>query len=135
MTTSKRRIQPKEQTQFFYSPLTFSKFKSQSSPEELRTRLRFGRPDLTILDVRDRKSFNREHISGAIPAPLNQLPGLVRSILEPDRDIYLYGKSDQETTLAANKLRSAGFNRVSELVGGLPAWKAVDGSTEGYTDW
>ncbi|MGP1386722.1 MAG: rhodanese-like domain-containing protein [Thainema sp.] len=101
----------------------------------MRIRLEFGRPDLTILDVRDRKSFNQEHISGAIPAPLNQLPGLVRTILEPDRDIYLYGESDQETTLAANKLRSAGFNRVSELIGGLPAWKAIDGATEGYTDW
>lgn len=135
MTTSKKRTTPKKQTELFYSPLTSFRFKHQSSPEELRTRLEFGRPDLTILDVRDRTSFNQEHISGAIPAPLSQLPGLVRSILESDRDIYLYGGSDQETTLAANKLRSAGFNRVSELLGGLRAWKSINGPTEGYTDW
>ena len=51
--------------------------------------------------------------------------------LPENRDIYLYGNSEQEVAEAANNLRQAGFESVSQLQGGLPGWKAIRGATEG----
>lgn len=92
---------------------------------DLKARLDWGEPALTIIDVRDRNQFNTSHILGAIPIPLNQLIECTRASLELNRDIYIYGETDEETALAAGKLRAAGYTNVSQIRGGLPAWKAV----------
>ena len=92
---------------------------------DLKARLDWGEPALTIIDVRDRNQFNTSHILGAIPIPLNQLIECTRTSLELNRDIYIYGETDEETALAAAKLRAAGYTNVSQIRGGLPAWKAV----------
>jgi rhodanese-related sulfurtransferase len=106
--------------------------KAQSSVYALKSRLEWGEPALTIVDVRDRETFNDGHITGAIPMPLD---GLLQdaqfSGLSVDRDIYVYGATDEETALAAAQLRRNGFRRVSELKGGLSAWKAAAGPTDG----
>lgn len=100
-------------------------FKPQSKAGDLKTRLDWGEPALTIVDARDRESYNMGHIQGAIPMPMSTLPGRAMESLEPERDIYVYGDTDEETAEAATQLREAGFQRVSELTGGLAAWKAV----------
>lgn len=105
--------------------------KRQSSSTELKSRLDWGEPALTILDVRNRHSFNEERIMGAIAMPMDQLLERVQSSLEPTRDIYVYGESDEETAQAANHLREAGFVNVAELKGGLAGWKAISAPTEG----
>lgn len=92
---------------------------------DLKARLDWGEPALTIIDVRDRYQFNTSHILGAVPIPLYQLVERARTSLELNRDIYIYGETDEETALAAAKLRAAGYTNVSQIRGGLPAWKAV----------
>ncbi len=91
---------------------------------DLKARLDWGEPALTILDVRDRHQFNQEHIMGAISMPADELKGQVKA-LEMSRDIYLYGETDDETAVAAIALREVGYANVAELRGGLAAWKAV----------
>lgn len=106
--------------------------RAQSTVYELKSRLEWGEPALTIVDVRDRETFNDGHITGAIPMPLDELLQDVQSPgLSVDRDIYIYGETDEETAQAAAQLRQNGFYRVSELKGGLKAWKAVAGPTDG----
>lgn len=108
-------------------------FHKEASPNELKSRLDWGEPALTIIDVRDREAFNSERILGAIPMPMDSLVEGAKANLEEDRrDIYIYGSDDQESELAATHLRESGFERVAELKGGLKGWKAVDGPTEGY---
>lgn len=58
--------------------------------------------------------------------PQNELVDRVLSSLENTRDIYVYGDTDEETAIAAVKLRAAGYENVSQLRGGVAAWKAVD---------
>ena len=99
--------------------------KAQSLVYDLKARLDWGGPALTIIDARERSEFNFSHILGAIPMPLNELIDRVSS-LEVTRDIYVYGETDEETAEAAAKLRAAGYLNVSELRGGVAAWKAVD---------
>jgi rhodanese-related sulfurtransferase len=99
-----------------------------ASAADLLNRLKWGEPALTIIDVRDREAFNAERITGAISMPMDQLTEGAESSLERDRDIYLYGDSADQ---AADQLRAAGFVNVAPIQGGLAAWKAIDGATEG----
>jgi rhodanese-related sulfurtransferase len=105
--------------------------KSSSAPQDLKSRLEWGEPALTIVDVRDRETFNRLHINGAMPMPLPELADRAKAGLQLERDIYVYGSSEQETAQAAATLRESGFRNVAELQGGLEGWKAIDGAIDG----
>lgn len=102
-----------------------------STAQALKERLQWGEPALTIIDVRDRNIFNQEHITGAQSIPLAELSETASESLELERDIYVYGDDQAQTTDAAGKLREANFSKVSELEGGLEAWKEISGATEG----
>lgn len=108
--------------------------KPASDVNELKARLEWGEPAFTILDIRDRMTYNDSHIMGAMPMAMDELVERAKSSLAPSRDIYVYGETDEETAQAAAQLRAAGFEHVSELRGGLPAWKAIAGPTEGIVD-
>lgn len=101
-------------------------FKEKSRVYDLKSRLDWGEPALTIIDVRDRASFNGGHIMGAISFPSEELVNRVKATLEIDRDIYVYSHTDEETADAAARLREAGFERVAEITGGLGAWRAAE---------
>ncbi|WP_333307332.1 rhodanese-like domain-containing protein [Microcoleus sp. B7-D4] len=105
--------------------------KAQASSHDLKARLDWGEPGLTIIDARDFESFTKSHITGAVMMPMDELVERAQSSLEPIRDIYIYGENDQQTAEAANLLRTAGFQKVAELKGGIPAWKAIDGPMDG----
>ncbi|MBD2256017.1 rhodanese-like domain-containing protein [Pseudanabaena sp. FACHB-2040] len=108
-------------------------FSPQASPREMKKRLDWGEPALTIIDIRDRETFGKEHIKGAMCMPADeQFVETISASLEHERDIYLYGNSDEETAQAANMLRQAGFTRIAELQGNLDAWKTINGTVEGY---
>ncbi|MDY7023465.1 MAG: rhodanese-like domain-containing protein [Cyanobacteriota bacterium] len=99
--------------------------KPQSRVQDLKTRLDWGEPALTIIDVRSLETFNASHIQGAISLPMDVLVNRIGQTIETSRDIYIYGETDEETAQAANQLREAGYTNVAELVGGVAAWKAV----------
>lgn len=104
--------------------------KSAASPSELKKRLDWGEPALTIVDIRSRKAFNESHITGAASIPNAVLVESVSTSLELERDIYVYGDNDEESSAAAHRLREVGYQSVAELKGGLPAWKAIKGAVE-----
>lgn len=96
----------------------------KASAQSLKERLQWGEPGLTIIDARDRESYLEERITGSM---------LIEDVSElaKNREIYVYGSSEQETGSVAQKLRQDGFKSISELQGGLAGWKAVQGATEG----
>lgn len=108
--------------------------KPESPAYDLKTRLEWGEPALTIIDVRDRAAFNQSRITGAVSVPLEQFLEFAQANLEPKRDIYIYGESDEQSLQAAQLLRSAGFSSVAQIMGGLTAWCEVGGSTEGVQE-
>lgn len=105
--------------------------KPQSSVHDLKARLEWGEPALTIIDIRDRAIYNQGHILGAMPMPADDLVDRLLPTVDRVRDIYIYGATDEETAQAAGQLRAAGLLNVSELRGGFEAWKAIAGPTEG----
>ena len=111
---------------FLYKPV-----KAQSSSIDLKKRLDWGEQALTIIDVRERDAFNLSHVSGAISLPINELVNRALINLELTRDLYVYGSTNEQTASAAEQLRAAGYQNVSELRGGLAAWKANGYPIEG----
>ena len=113
---------------FFLTP---KPLETVSTASDLKTRLDWGEPALTIIDVRDRGSFNANRILGAISMPMNELVARASASLESERDIYVYGETDEMTAQAVEKLRAAGYENVAELRGGLTDWQATGGAIEG----
>lgn len=99
--------------------------RARSLVYDLKARLDWGKPALTIIDVRDRELFNDSHIMGAISMPMHQLVSRALASLSKSRDLYIYGDTDEETAEAAALLRAAGYRNVAEIRGGVAAWKAV----------
>ena len=97
---------------------------------DLKARLDWGEPALTIIDIRDRDLFNERHVMGAISLPVEELIERIQATLECDRDLYIYASTDEEATTAADALRAAGYQKVSVLRGGVAAWKAAGFQTE-----
>ena len=108
--------------------------KAESPAYDLKARLEWGDPALTIVDIRDRAAFNQSRITGAISMPMEQFVELAQANFEPVRDIYIYGESDEQSLQAAQLLRGAGFSKVAQIMGGLPAWCEVAGPTEGVRE-
>ncbi|MEL7069840.1 MAG: rhodanese-like domain-containing protein [Cyanobacteria bacterium J06581_3] len=105
-----------------------TEFKSKTSPSDIKKRLDWGEPALTLIDVRDRAEFNAERIMGAIPMRMEDFVGNEQNNMSLERDIYLYG---DDAPSAAQKMYDAGFKKVSVIQGGLAAWKAIGGAVEG----
>ncbi|MBO9998718.1 MAG: rhodanese-like domain-containing protein [Cyanobacteria bacterium SID2] len=106
--------------------------KSPSLVSDLKLRLDWGEPALTIVDIRSRDAFNSSHIMGAISIPVDELVERSLQSLESIRDIYIYGATDEQAVEAVAKLREAGYQNVAEITGGLAAWKAVGYPIEGF---
>jgi rhodanese-related sulfurtransferase len=104
--------------------------KPQSDVQDLQSRLQWGKPNLTIVDVRDEGSFYHSHIMGAVSVPMASLVNQAVDLWEADRDLYIYADTDENTQIAAEMLRQAGFMAVSELKGGLSAWQTAGYPTE-----
>jgi rhodanese-related sulfurtransferase len=103
----------------------------QASAHEVKSRLEWGEPGLTILDIRDRDAFNQSHIQGAMNMPAETLRDIAEFSLEAKRDVYVYGNSDDEAASALDLLRQAGLERVAVIQGGMKSWQAIGGLVEG----
>ncbi|GFE67820.1 rhodanese-like domain-containing protein [Chroococcus sp. FPU101] len=111
--------------------LESKEFSNHATAHELKSRLNNGEPALTIIDVRDSEAFRQSRIQGAMNVPMDNLLKTAESSLEYNRDIYVYGASDEESAEAANMLRQAGFARVAELQGGINDFIKIGGSVDG----
>ncbi|BAU66345.1 hypothetical protein STA3757_37490 [Stanieria sp. NIES-3757] len=105
---------------------------NKSNVGHLKQRLDWGEPALTIIDVRTRKLFNISHIRGSISMPMDEPAERTLASLEASRDIYVYAETDEQTAVAVDKLHKAGYQNVSELIGGLTAWKRAKYPIEGW---
>jgi len=105
----------------------------ESTAYDLKKRLEWGEPALSIVDIRAHESFNQGRITGAISIPMEQLAEM-KSRLESHHDIYVYGDTDEQAHEAAQMLRVAGFEAVTHIMGGLAAWHEIGGPTEGIEE-
>jgi adenylyltransferase/sulfurtransferase len=101
------------------------------SPRALDAKLRAG-DDLVILDVRNPEEAQISRIKGSILIPLGELPERVAELNTADQ-IVVHCKMGGRSSRAVEFLRSVGFRKVKNLVGGINAWaEEVDGSLAKY---
>jgi rhodanese-related sulfurtransferase len=90
----------------------------------LREQLLGADPPL-LIDVRTPREFDSEHIEGAVNMPLPRLRESAEE-LPSERELVVHCASGYRSAIAASVLRHVGRDRVSDLVGGLPAWQAAE---------
>jgi glyoxylase-like metal-dependent hydrolase (beta-lactamase superfamily II)/rhodanese-related sulfurtransferase len=93
------------------------------SQEEVLRRITSADPGITLLDVRERDSFQNSHIPAAILLPRGQLELRVNDVLpDPTARIVVYCQFGKISILAAATLRDMGFTRAIALEQGMETW-------------
>lgn len=91
---------------------------------QLRERISQDKPDVIVLDVREREAYNSGHIPGAQLLPRGQLELRINQELpDPTRRIVTCCEFGRISTLAAATLRQMGFQRAVALDGGMQSWR------------
>jgi molybdopterin/thiamine biosynthesis adenylyltransferase/rhodanese-related sulfurtransferase len=100
------------------------------SPEELKAKLD-KKDDVFILDVREPHEFEICNLDGYL-IPLRDLPSRINE-LDSSKEIVAYCHTGVRSQRAVEFLRTAGFKKVKNLVGGIEAWSVrVDPTVPRY---
>ena len=95
----------------------------QLSPSKA-IRLMNNHDDALILDVRSAGDYKNGHIKGAKNLPLSDLGTALDKYAEyKNRAVLVYCNSGSTVTRAIKALKSAGFENINNLEGGIAAWK------------
>ena len=86
--------------------------------------LRGLEPDLQLVDVRGAAETAGGTIPRAVEIPLAVLIDSLDG-LDPDRPVIVYCASGYRSVVAASRLAAAGFQDVSDLLGGYCAWQGA----------
>ena len=85
-------------------------------------KLRLNNKDVMAVDIRDQKSFNADHINGAIHLSNNNFDKFVNST-DKNNTIIVYCYHGNSSQKAAQLLTNFGFLNVYSLNGGYEEWK------------
>jgi adenylyltransferase/sulfurtransferase len=98
--------------------------------KELKRRLDAGEK-IVVLDVREPLEYQIANIGGVL-IPLGELPARMHE-LEPSQEIVVHCRSGNRSARAVEFLLDAGFDKVSNLKGGIRAWAdEIDSSVAKY---
>jgi molybdopterin/thiamine biosynthesis adenylyltransferase/rhodanese-related sulfurtransferase len=89
------------------------------TPEELKAKLD-KKDDVFILDVREPHEFEICNLDGYL-IPLRDLPSRINE-LDSSKEIVAYCHTGVRSQRAVEFLKTAGFKKVKNLVGGIEAW-------------
>ncbi|MBU0479571.1 MAG: sulfurtransferase [Proteobacteria bacterium] len=77
--------------------------------------------EYVLLDVRQPKEYEAEHLPGAVLAPMKELAEKLKE-LDPQKPVIVYCASGGRSTIAARFLSGKGFQEVYNLSGGIKKW-------------
>lgn len=77
-----------------------------------------------IIDVRTNEEFESGYIKGAILADIQDPHSFTEKVQELDKskDYYVYCRSGKRSLLACQVMESMGFEKVTNLEGGILSW-------------
>lgn len=89
--------------------------------------------NVQLLDVRTPVEFSSGHIKQALQADWTNKEQFFERIkyVDKDRPVYIYCLSGARSAAAADWMRKNGFSEVTELDGGINAWKKAGKPIEG----
>lgn len=85
--------------------------------------------EVVLVDVRETKEYDLEHIAGALLLPLSSLEAELFPVVT-DKPLVLHCAIGKRSAAAARMLIKAGHDRVMHMEGGLTAWKSAGLPTE-----
>lgn len=90
----------------------------------LQATLMINREDALVLDVREPAEWSKGHIPNARHIPLGQIEKRLAELDKfKNRPIIVSCASGNRSSSVCSTLRKAGFEKVYNLAGGLPAWE------------
>jgi rhodanese-related sulfurtransferase len=92
------------------------------SPEEFYVNLKSAELPM-IIDARTWKEFKKDRIPGARLTESSEVLKSVVDSCDADHAIFVYCDDNQRSSAACSFLRDWGYKNVSELAGGMMAWK------------
>jgi addiction module HigA family antidote len=92
------------------------------APETIARWLESG--DVVLVDVRETREYDLEHIAGALLMPLSELEPGVFPVLT-DKPLVLHCAIGKRSAAAGRMLLKAGHRKVLHMEGGLTAWKTA----------
>lgn len=93
----------------------------EMSATEFAVNLRGGASDLLLLDVRERDELQVSRVDGALHIPMGDIPTRQQHI-DPEKHIVVMCHHGSRSAMVAAFLKRQGFERVSNLRGGIDAW-------------
>jgi len=78
-----------------------------------------------LIDVRTVNEWESGHIKGSINIPLNQIKERISEIPK-DKELVVQCASGYRSSIALSLLEMNNLSNISDLVGGISAWKAVE---------
>lgn len=99
---------------------TEKKHESIVSNDDLQTELEQNK-NMIVLDVRESAEYAFNHIPNAKSLPLGELDERL-SELNQDAEIFVICRTGSRSDLAAQKLTSAGFKQVKNVLPGMSEW-------------
>lgn len=90
------------------------------STEELKGRIK--EKNVQFIDVRSPAEYNGRHIKQFKNVPLNLLKNQMTT-LKKDQEVIVICQSGMRSSNAAGQLRKAGFEKVTNVRGGMSAWQ------------
>src|SRR5699024_11094534 len=94
------------------------------TPEQLNEMME-NEQEFTIVDVRNKDSYETAHIKGSINIPVDTLRDSLES-LNKNEEIVVYCGSGNSSTVAQEILINSGFQKVYNLTGGLSNYKTLN---------
>ncbi|MBM4269917.1 MAG: sulfurtransferase [Deltaproteobacteria bacterium] len=95
---------------------------TEIGPKEFRSRLASGETPV-VLDVREPEEIRRAPFAGALEIPMGEVPGRLDE-LDPTEEIVVLCHHGIRSRRIAAFLETQGFQRVSNLAGGIDSWSA-----------
>lgn len=96
---------------------------AQIAAEALSHELAASPDSIQVVDVRRKSEWEQGHIGGALHKPLDRLVSSLQD-LKRDRPIVVHCKGGYRSAIACSLIQRAGFENVTNLIGGLDAWQA-----------
>jgi rhodanese-related sulfurtransferase len=99
------------------------------SVKDLAARLESDKT-LMVLDVRSPEEYTQDgHIAGSVLIPLPELAMRLNEVPK-DRPVACFCRSGNRSQVACDMLRQQGYTNVTNVLGGIGAWRGANLPTE-----
>jgi rhodanese-related sulfurtransferase len=99
------------------------------SVKDLASRLESDKT-LLVLDVRSPEEYTQDgHVAGSVLIPLPELAMRLNEVPK-DRPVACFCRSGNRSQVACDMLRQQGYTNVSNVLGGIGAWRGANLPTE-----